>query len=172
MEIPFNITREEVLELSAQKLADAYGDDSDISSNANKKIEDRIHKLFENGLKTKCDNFLTEEMTRIMGTEVCPVNIWGDREGQPTTIKGVLAARAKTFWTEKVDDNGKPTGSDWSGKPRYEHLFQKLVMDELRKAVAENADVIVSQFKETIRTDLWQSLNKKLDETIKSLPKK
>jgi hypothetical protein len=29
MEIPFNITREEVLELAAQKLVDAYGDDSD-----------------------------------------------------------------------------------------------------------------------------------------------
>ena len=53
METPFNITREEVLELAANKLADMYADESGLHDQASRIIRDRITDAWEREHSTK-----------------------------------------------------------------------------------------------------------------------
>lgn len=162
---PFGITRDEILNLAAQKLVDAYAGDADIESTATDMIREKIKLAFETGMKKRIDDFLNEEMQRIVAQEIVPVNIWGEREGQPTTIKAELAKRAKEFWNIKVNKEGKE--ESWGGEPRSTHLMKQILKDEFANAVKENAEVIVSQFKAALKQNATQLVVKHIDSLIK-----
>lgn len=164
-ETPFNITRDELLNLAADKLADQIGDTSELYSKAESEISKRISVLFAEGLKTKVDEFLTEEMSKIVSQEIVPVNIYGEREGQPTTIRATLAARAKEFWDVRVDDSGRP--SSYGGEPRHQQLMKRILQDEFAKSVKQNADVIVAEFKKAIKADCTKLVSEHIDKLIK-----
>lgn len=164
MENPFGITREEVLELAAKKLVDAYGGDPDLSESAERMIRERVKELFESGLKARIDSFLDAEMKKIVGEEIAPVNIWGEREGQPTTIRAELAKRAQNFWNVRVDENGRE--SSYGGSERSKVLMQQILKDEFANAVKANADVIVAEFKAALKVDATKLVTEHIDKLI------
>ena len=66
MNTPFEITREEVLELAAKKLVDAYGGDPDMSERAEEMIKEKVGELFsQTKLKQRIDDCLTAELDRL-----------------------------------------------------------------------------------------------------------
>ena len=160
------ITREEILELAAQKLADQYSDESDLSDLANKKINERIERLVGNTLAKKVDETLTAEVEKLLRTEVVPVDIWGDKTGEPTTIKAALHKRAAEFWSEKVDGDGKPS-TYYSGKPRHEWLFSKIAAEEFSKAIKQDFVNIIGALKDSLRADYAKRADEYLNELIK-----
>lgn len=164
MENPFNITKEEVLELAARKLVDAYGGDPDLSESAERMIRDEVTKLFANKLTVRIDAFLTAEMEKLLGQEIVPVNIWGEGEGQPTTIRAQLAKRAREFWAVSVNEDGRE--SSYGGSPRSEMLMKKVLKDEFAKAVKESADVIIGEFKAALKVDATKLVTDHIDKLI------
>lgn len=161
---PFGITREDVLNLAAQKLVDAYSGDPDLSETAERMIREKITEAFAHGIKRRIDDFLSEEMQRIVGQEIVPVNIWGEREGTPTTIKAELSKRAQQFWNVRVDSEGRE--SSYGGAPRSEVLMAKILKDEFSKAVKENAEVIIAGFKTAIKADATKLVADHIDKLI------
>lgn len=164
--MPFEITKEELLELAAQKLVDEYCEHDTIHSKTVKMIEEKIKNVFESGLKERIELFLTNEMERLVSQEITPVDIWGDKIGSPTTIRAQLAIRAKEFWDVRVNDDGRPAGS-YGGTPRHEHLMKKIMQDEFAKSVKQNADVIVSAFKAALTADATRLVKEHIDNLIK-----
>lgn len=166
METPFEITREDVLNLAAQKLVDAYCGEPDLSEIAERMIRERITLAFADGLKRRIDEFLTAEMEKLIGQEIVPVNIWGEREGtSPTTIRAELAKRARDFWNVTIDRDGRE--SSYGGQARSKVLMEQIVKDEFSKAVKENADVIVGEFKAALKADATALVHKHIDSLIK-----
>lgn len=163
METPFGITREEVLNLAAQKLADLCGGD-ELSERAESMISQRVKELFESGVKRRIDEFLDTEMKKIVSEEIVPVNIWGEREGKPTTIRAELAKRAQQFWNVKVDKDGHE--SHYGGKERSKALMDEILKDTFASAVKENADVIVAEFKAALKTDATKLVEDHIDKLI------
>lgn len=163
---PFGITKTEIVELAAQKLADQLADIESLSDLVGSKIEARIKILFETSLNSKVDAFLAVEMERILSQEICPVTIWGDKIGKPTTLKNVLNERAKEFWNLKVSEDGKPCDS-YYGKPRHEWLFAKIVKDEFAAAVKQNIVNLVGSFKDAISANAQQITKEHIDSIIK-----
>jgi len=161
---PFGITREEVLNLAAQKLVDAYADDPSLSESAERQICEKVKQLFETGLKARIDDFLTAEMKRITGEEIVPVNIWGEREGKPTTIRAELAKRAQEFWGARVDKDGRET--TYGGTERSKLLMQQLLKDEFANAVKHNAEIIVAEFKSALKSDATKLVTEQIDKLI------
>lgn len=164
MENPFGITREEVLDLAARKLVDAYNSDPDLSEIAERMIRDRVKELFESGLKRRIDAFLDAEMKKIVGEEIVPVNIWGEREGKPTTIRAELAKRAKEFWNLRVDNNGSE--SAYGGRERSKVLMEQIMKDTFASAVKENAEVIIAEFKAALKVDATKLVTEHIDKLI------
>lgn len=169
MENPFGITREEVLDLAANKLVAAYDGDPRLSEIAERLIAEKVSNAFANGLSRRIDEFLTVEMTKLVSQEIVPVDIWGEREGKPTTIRAQLAKRAQDFWNVRVDSDGRE--SHYGGTERSKALMQQILKDEFAKAVKENAEVIIAEFKAALKVDATKLVTDHIDKliTVKSL---
>lgn len=165
-ENPFGITKTEIIELAAQKLADQLVDIESLQELAERQIESRIKVLFETSINGRVEEFLKTEMERILSQEICPVDIYGEKVGKATSIKAVLAERARVFWDTKVSEDGKPQDG-YYGKPRHEWLFAKIVKEEYAAAVKQNIVNLVGSFKDA----LSESANKITKEHIDSLIK-
>lgn len=166
-ENPFNITREEVLELAAQKLADSVAAESDLHDTATTKIRERVETVVSTIAKSVIEQVLTKEMEALLSKEIMPVDLWGEPTGKkPTSIRDQLTERAKDFWNTSVDESGKE--SSWGGRPRYEQLFKKIVNEEFCKAVKDNVEIIVGEFKQALKADAATITAKHIDELIKT----
>lgn len=145
------IGKEELLELAATKLADHLADLSELESAVTEKIDERISRALGDKLRERIDSFLTAELTKLVDQKFTPVDMWGESTGKPTTIREALSERAKKFWEMPVDEHGRE--STYGGTPRHERLYGKIVREAFEQAVKENAELIVSKFKEAIRAD-------------------
>lgn len=77
-----------------------------------------------------------------------PVDEFGDPKGEPTTVKAILAKKAKTFLEEKVDSSGR-TGNTYGAKqPRAEYLLGKLFEEALDHTAKREIEAIAKQAKE------------------------
>lgn len=138
-------SEEKLLDLAAQKIADAYYDSDGLTYRAEQLFEQRVSAAVPKNLDQKIDDLLNAEMEKILREEIVPVNIWGEREGQPTTIRNQIADRARTFWDVKVDKDGKVT--TYGGKPRHEHLLSRIVNEEFEKVIKQNVVNVVGALK-------------------------
>lgn len=164
METPFNITKEEVLNLAAQKLFDAYCGEPDLSETAERLVEAKVNEECAKNLTNRIDAFLTSEMERLVSQEIVPVDIWGDKAGSATTIRAQLAKRAREFWAVSVNEDGRE--SSYGGSPRSEMLMKKVLKDEFAKAVKESADVIIGEFKAALKVDATKLVTDHIDKLI------
>lgn len=162
---PFGITRDEILNLAAQKVADEYPDNGDIEEMVRKQLRDRVEQVVNETVLKKIDAFLTEEMTKIVSQEIAPLTIWGERIGKPTTIKNVLSERARVFWETKVNAQGSE--ESYGGTARSTHLMTQIVDEQFKKAIKENLTEIVGAFKEAIKKDAVELTKKHIDSLIK-----
>jgi hypothetical protein len=169
-DIPFNITREEVLNLAAAKLTDAFADDGELSNIAERNIRERVEQKIGKGLELRIDQFLSAEMEKLMSKEIVPVDIWGENTGKATTIKAELHRRAREFWDVRVDSDGKPSGS-YGGEPRHVHLMKQIVKEEYSKAIKENAEEIVLAFKAALKADAARISSEHIDKLINIKPR-
>lgn len=161
---PFGITREEILNLAAEKLADQHGDFDDINTLAQKTICQRVDEYFAATVKSKIDTYLAETMHKLVSTEIAPVNIWGEKTGEPTTLRDAMAEKARDYWNVVVNDDGKPSDR-WGAKlTRAEWLMKKIVGEEFSAAMKQNLTDIVGTFKDALRIqaqkDIGEHLNK------------
>lgn len=161
---PFGITREEILNLAAQKLADEHGDCDYISELAQKTICQRVDEYFKSTVKSKIDTYLAESMEKLVSTEIAPVNIWGEKTGEPTTLRDAMAEKARDYWNVVVNDDGKPSDR-WGAKlTRAEWLMKKIAGEEFSAAIKQNLTNIVGAFKDALRDqaqkDIGEHLNK------------
>lgn len=162
---PFGITREDIIELAATKLANEYGDMESLSESVNSKVRSRIEEVIKTTLTSKIDAMLTLELEKLLGQEICPVDIYGERTGTPTTIRATLAERARVFWDVKVNSEGRQ--ESYGGKPRHEWLFQKIVNEEFTKVVKQNIVNLVGAFKDALSASANAITKEHIDSLIK-----
>lgn len=164
-ENPFNITREEVLELAANKLADRHENSEELEGLAVRIINKRIEEMFATSLNATINTALNTELSRILSEEVIPVDMWGKPTGEPTTIRAALHSHAMRFWNERVNEEGKVT--DYYGaKPRHEQLFARVANDEFAKAVKQDIVNLVGAFKDAMVANAAKITKEHIDSLI------
>jgi len=165
---PFGISREEILNLAAQKLADEFcHEESALQTMASRLVEERVKKALAETMTSRINSFMDAEMEKLVQQVIVPVDMWGDATGKPTTIRESLAAKAVKYWSEKVDNEGRLTDSSYYGKPRHEWVFRKIVGDEFEKAVKQNIVELVAAFKDAIRDSEKSKIDRYLNEFLK-----
>lgn len=163
---PFNITRDEILNLAAQKLADQYSDESDLCEYARKLIAERVEATVKASVMSKVDAILSAEMERIMSHEIIPITIWGERCGPPTTLRAALHERAMNYWMEKVGDDGKPS-TGWGATPRHEWMLKKYAGAAFDEAIKQNIINVLGALKDAIRADGYKQVDDALNELLR-----
>jgi hypothetical protein len=164
MENPFNITKEEVLELAATKLVYSVTDDSSLYELAESKISKLVNDKVAAKLDSAIDAALQKEIAALMEKEIVPIDIWGEKAGSPTTIRSQLHERAKEFWNVSVDDSGEQC--HYGGSPRHEVLFKKIVQTEFETAIKQNAEVVVGEFKKALLEDSTRIVTEHINKLI------
>jgi len=94
-----------------------------------------------------------------------PIDIYGERAGNPTTLRDIIKDKALKFWDEKVNEEGKVSG--WGGRPRHEHLYGKVVRDEFEKAIRANVKEVVAAFKAKMKHHFANLTEKHIEDMIK-----
>jgi len=170
MEIP-DISREEILEVVSNKLIEThfshYSDDFCNQADAftevvSKRIEDKVSALVPKNLEEVISKALNDAMQSILDETVQPVDIFGDRKGEPTTIRQALADRAKAYWLEKIDSNGRPCGRYGGGQPRCEVMLKEHLKDAFTVAIGENRNEIISSLRAALKETALQEVEKNL----------
>lgn len=148
-----------------QAVDQIYGDDDRIYERVRQEVEQRVSKAIEIGLAGEIEKAINSIMEKALDTEVTPTNIWGEREGKPTTIRAALHERAKDFWQEKVNDKGEK--STYGGKPRYEYVLSLVAANEFGTQIKQNAASIAGAIKDSVREGFYKQVDEKLNEFFK-----
>lgn len=142
-----------------------YGDEESIYQRIRNEVDHRIDVAITKGLSAQIETTLNAIMERALDTEIQPVNMWGEREGKPTTVRAALHDRAKAFWQEKVDREGK--ASNYGGVPRYEHVLGVITAKEFDAQIKQNIVNIAGAIKDAVRADFYKQVDVKLNEFFK-----
>ncbi|MEM8791073.1 MAG: hypothetical protein AAGE80_05615 [Pseudomonadota bacterium] len=167
-----NIDQEDLLSMAAEKLADEYADHASIGQMLQSKIRERVDDAIKTTIDDRVEAALNAALSETLDQTIQPVDVFGEKTGEPTTLRATLSQRAKDFWSTKVDRNGKPVGNDTWGsreaKTRAEWMLGKIVSDEFASQVRENAVEIAATFKEAMRKDAHAMIDKHIDGLIKA----
>lgn len=143
---PFNITRDDVLNLAADKLLREH--DFDVHEMISERVAVAVKAQLDTQLVPTINAALQQAVAGILENKITPRDIWGDVVGKETTIKEQLTSRALQFWDEKVDREGR--ASIYGGTPRYEHVVHTVLAEEFAKAIKTNAEVVVKAFRDAM----------------------
>ena len=163
------ISREELLKLVVEKLADISHESGDLYNDVSNEISKRLNTLFEQRINSLVDEVLSKEMDRLLNATITPTTIWGEPAGEPTTIRDALLEKSKQYWETKVDRNGNPVqkGSYGPSTSRSEWLMSKLLQEEFDQVVKQNIVNVVGALKEVMREDIAKKTSTVLDELIR-----
>jgi len=141
-ENPFGITRDEILNLAAQKIIDAYNESpGDMICET---VQSMVKAQIEPTFRSEIELAMRAEIENILSAKITPVDMWGDKAGHETTIREQLAKKARQFWDEKVDAKGNL--SSYGGEPRHTWVVRQVLKEEFDQAVKTNAAEVVKEF--------------------------
>lgn len=142
-----------------------YGNEDSIYESIRRQVDAKVSDALSKGLNGAIEKAINEVMERALDAEVTPINIWGERDGSPTTIRNALHERAKNFWNEKVDNKGEK--SSYGGRPRYEHVLGVITAKEFDTQIKQNIINVAAAIKDAVRGDFYKQVDEKLNEFFK-----
>lgn len=154
---------EEVIVERAVK--EILGDSTMLDSRIYNEVERLVNDAVSKTINDRVEAALSSAMSAALDDEIQPLTLWGESAGQPTTLRAALHARAKDFWNEKVDKEGKQ--STYGGKPRWEHVVSVMTAREFDNAIKQNIVNIAGAIKDAVRATFYEQVDKKLDEFFK-----
>lgn len=139
-----------------------------VRSEINKRITAELNKNLNKGIEKTLNGILEAALD----SEVNPVNIWGEREGEPTTIRAALHKRAQGWWQEKVNSKGEK--ETYGGKPRHEYVLSMIAAKEFDSAIKQNMVNMAGALKDAVRKDFYNQVDEHLNKffKVKSLVEK
>jgi hypothetical protein len=166
----FEITKEELLEIAAKKLIENLSlDESDLVEYARGQVLETIKTSLAQKVVSEVDSVLKKHMDALLENEIIPVTIWGEKCGNPTTIKAALHERTRDYWNTKVDKNSGNPASDsyYNTITRAEWLASKVAAAEFDGVIKQNLVNIVAAFKDALREDAAKKIDSMLNELLR-----
>lgn len=164
MEVKIEDIEEKVIQGVIEQILRTEGLQDLVALEVKSAVQDHLKKNMQQVVSARLD----EEMTKILGKEIQPVNTWGERVGEPTTISGELDKQARDFWTCKVDSSGRPDNSGYgSRKSRAEYMVGNVVTEEFKKLLTQNVDLVSAAVKQAFREDLVKQVDEYLNSAFR-----
>lgn len=164
--------REEILNRAAQKLADDAASSEYVGDRVSTLIDKRVEAAIKLAIGDKIDALLNDRLESMLTQPIQAVDIYGDKAGEPISIRDTLNERSKEFWAALVDSDGKRTKDVNSynrdrHKTRAEWLMGKVIADDFADLVKQNISNIVGTVKEKLRADAVASVEKHLNDLLR-----
>jgi excinuclease UvrABC helicase subunit UvrB len=117
-------------------------------------VEKRLNALFAE----KADAAITAAVDAALddgfNREFVRVSPWGEKQGEPTTIRKELEGLLTNFWQQKVDKQGKPTENGYNSITRAEYQMTRIAGDDFIKNLEQHLIGSAAAFKDGLRVEL------------------
>ncbi len=146
-----------------EQVATDFVNEEHLSQKIHSEVNKRIDRLFKDSADAQIQAAINEAIKDGFDREYCRVTSWGEREGEPTTIRKQLEKLISGYWNEKVDRQGKPTsysGSDCA--TRAEWLMTQLVAADFKGAMQQHVVNLAGSLKDGLRNELHKTVNQLL----------
>lgn len=153
MDITDLIDKEEIKEALIEKLSDNLIRDigGDIRQKALSRVEERINAAVD------------AEVSKVLDGIYQPVNLWGEEDGDKTTIRSRLAQAIGDWWNQLLDSDGKVTISSYRGTPRYKYHLAETVKEVINGALKGEFEKLVKDFREQAKAGLTKVITEAID---------
>ena len=138
--------------LVEELLVDRIARDYVLSIDIHEKVAQRIDSIIEEHVGAVIDGLLDKEFQ--------PLDVFGDKAGEPTTIKEMLAKSLQTWWTAPVDERGKavPRNSYGHKTSRAEFLVNQVAKEVIDKDLSRELREFTSETKTEIRQKMTAAI--------------
>ena len=134
---------------------------SNITNQMMPNIRHEIKMTVLANLDKAVDNMIAEIVEEVTSDVFQPTTSWGEPNGEPTTIKDMIAEKTLKWWEDKVDRQGKPTR--YTGAiTRAEYFAEKTVGEYVRRQLDNDIKDLTARAKETINDAMAEAIKKNL----------
>jgi len=122
------ITKEDILNRVAESLVDQMTEDakSDIARFVNDEVKTAV--------RGQVSEIIMDTARKTFDGTFQPVNHYGEKIGDSTTIRDMFVKQAKEWWSLKVDSSGRPTTDIYGEKKTMAQYYAKEAMAEVVSA--------------------------------------
>jgi hypothetical protein len=152
-------------------VADKIIGEDELFSRVRKAIDQRINALFKDKADAQIAAAIDDAIRNGFDREYCRISSWGERQGEPTTIRKELEKLISGYWNEKVDRQGKPADYPSTNVTRAEWLMMQLVANDFKDDMKQHVVNVTAGLKDGLRNELHKTVNQLLSGTfhVKSL---
>lgn len=148
------------------EVASDFVNEESLSSKINKEVNNRIDALFKDKADAQIQAAIEDAIRNGFDREYCRISSWGERQGEPTTIRKELEKLISGYWNEKVDRNGKPSTSYGCENTRAEWLMMQLVAEDFKDNMRQHVVNVTAGLKDGLRKELHKTVNQLLTGTF------
>lgn len=130
-------------------------------------VDARIDKLFKDKADAQIDAAINDAIRNGFDREYCRVTSWGEREGEPTTIRKELDRVIGNYWNQQVDSSGKPASQYNAKMTRAEWVMSQIVADDFNAQMKQHIVNVGGHLKDHLRHSLHETLNELLSSVFK-----
>lgn len=164
MDIQFD--KEKLEKAVVEHAANEILSEHEIYEGVQRRVRELVDARVAKELDATVQKAMDEAMRSALEETITPVNTWGEKVGEPTTLKAAIHDRAVKFWQEKVDKEGKRTDS-YSGRPRHEFMMQQMMAAEFSSAIKQDIVNVCAALKDAVRDDYHKIINENLNQLFK-----
>lgn len=145
------------------EVADRIIGEDELFDRVRKAVDDRISNLFKDHADAQIRSAIDAAITDGFEREYVKINSWGEREGEPTTIRKELEKVIGNYWNQKVNRHGQASSyhSD-NDVTRAEWLMSKMVADDFNGQMKQHVVNLGGALKDQLRESLHGTVNELL----------
>lgn len=159
---------EEVVRQAVNALFDKDDGDgfSRLLKQIREKVDSKIDVLFEETAEKLIQDTVDTVVRDGFNREYIKRDQWGKPQ-ETTTISKELEKLISSYWSDKVDTNGKPTASSYGGVTRAEYLMTQICAADFSEAMKQSVTNVTGHLKDELRNKLARQMDSMLDGLFK-----
>lgn len=160
-----NLDESKIEKLAVDEIAERLIDSESLYNKVHEKIDQKIDAIFAEKVESLINDAADAAFKNGFEREFQPVTQWGEPKGEKTSIKNELEKLTSKYWSQKVDQNGRPMDSNYNAVTRAEYLMTKICAEDFSKLMRESALNVTGSLKDNFRSQIA----KHVDELLNSL---
>lgn len=161
------IDKDRIEEAIVQSVAESMASDGELEARIKSAVNRRIDEHFKNVGDARIAAAVEQSITEGFEHEYCRVTSFGERSGQPTTIRKELEKLVTGYWNQQVNkSDGKPSDSSYNSITRAEWTMLKIVAADFSGEMKQHVVNIGGSLKDSLRSELHSTVNKLLSEVF------
>jgi len=149
-----------------REVADKIIGEEDLYNRVKRAVDERIDAHFKKTADAQIRSAVESAITEGFERSYQRVDSFGQRQGEPTTIRAELEKMIGGYWNTKVDKSGKPGSGYGVDTTRAEWMMTQLVAADFQGEMKQHVVNLGGTLKDKLRAELHQTVNKLLSEVF------